>query len=130
VQPNEDQIVYAAYSIEDGETAGNALLLQKDRPTAIFCFSDEIALGCMHTLRKNNFRVPEDISIIGIDNIPFASYCAPTLTTISQPTEEIGTVCATLLLDLIDGKKSQKLRHILPHKLIVRECTDQIPDRE
>jgi len=126
LQVRERQIVYAAYTLEDGEKAGNTLLLQKNRPTAIFCFSDELAIGCMHALRQNGFRVPEDISVIGIDNIPIARYCAPTLTTISQPTEEIGTTCATLLLDLIDGKKPGKMRHILPHELLVRESTAQL----
>ena len=123
IKPDEDLIVYASYTLKDGETSGNTLLLRKSRPSAVFCFSDELALGCMHALRKNGFRVPEDISVIGIDNIPFASYCAPTLTTISQPAELIGSRCATLLLDLIDGKKPEQLRHILPHQLLVREST-------
>lgn len=123
LEVNEDQIIYAAYTLKDGEESGNALLLQKKRPTAIFCFSDELALGCMHSLRKNGFHVPGDISVIGIDNIPFARYCAPTLTTISQPATMIGSTCATMLLDLIDGKKPEKLRHILPHELLVREST-------
>jgi len=129
LQPDEDQIVYAAYTLEDGASAGNTLLLKKTRPSAIFCFSDELALGCMHTLRKNGFRVPEDISVIGIDNIPFARFCAPTLTTISQPTEVIGSTCATLLLDLIDGRRPEKMRHILPHELLVRESTGPLTKR-
>jgi len=129
LEPDEDQIVYATYTLEDGESAGNTLLLKKTRPTAIFCFSDELALGCMHTLRKNKFRVPEDMSVIGIDNIPFARFCAPTLTTISQPTEVIGSTCATLLLDLIDGRGPESMRHILPHELLVRESTGPLTKR-
>src|SRR5690606_8886289 len=90
---------------------------------AIFCFSDEIALGCMYTLRQHGFRVPADVSVIGVDNIPFAKYFAPPLTTVAQPVDEIGSTCANLLIDLLEGKPCEQWRHIVPHKLIVREST-------
>lgn len=122
----ESLIHYSSYSLEGGEDAARQILLQKNRPTAIFCFSDEIALGCMYTLRQSGFSVPDDISVIGFDNIPFAKYCSPPLTTIAQPTEDIGATCATLLLDLIEGKKLEKRRYILPHKLLVRESTRRL----
>jgi LacI family repressor for deo operon, udp, cdd, tsx, nupC, and nupG len=123
LQPDERLIVQGAYSLIAGERAAGQVLLQKRRPTAIFCFSDEIALGCMYTLRQNGFDVPGDISVIGFDDIPFARYCAPPLTTIAQPTVEIGATCAALLLDLIDGRTLTKAKHILPHRLVVREST-------
>lgn len=123
---NDRLIVYGDYTLLCGETATETLLLRKDRPTAIFCFSDEIALGCMYTLREHGFHVPNDISVIGFDNIPFARYFAPPLTTIAQPAQEIGTVCATLLLDLIDGKQPETLRHVLPHELLIRESTQRL----
>jgi LacI family repressor for deo operon, udp, cdd, tsx, nupC, and nupG len=77
----------------------------------------------MYSLRKQGFHVPDEVSVIGFDDIPFASYFAPTLTTVAQPAEQIGITCATLLLDLIDGHKPKKLRHILEHKLLVRQST-------
>jgi len=126
LKPNENLIVYSDYAVSGGEAAAESLLLQKNRPTAIFCFSDEIALGCMYALRQNGFNVPRDISVMGFDNIPFAKYFAPPLTTISQPTHEIGATCATILLDLIDGKKPEKLRNILPHELVIRESTKRL----
>lgn len=121
--PNECLIAYGDYSLGSGESEAEKLLLQRLRPTAIFCFSDEIALGCMYTLRQHGFQVPDDISVIGFDNIPFAKYCAPPLTTIAQPVDEIGGTCATLLLDLLDGKRPEQWRYTLPHELIVREST-------
>ena len=120
---NESLIEYANYTIQSGEKATKSLLLQKKRPSAIFCFSDEMALGCIYALRQHGFRVPDDISVIGFDNIPMAHYFSPPLTTVAQPTEDIGRVCATLLLDLIDGKKPDEFHCILPHKLIVRQST-------
>lgn len=126
LRANEDLIAYSDYSLHGGETAVETLLLQKNRPSAIFCFSDEIALGCMYALRRHNFSVPEDISVIGFDDIAIASYVSPPLTTIAQPTDKIGSACATILLDLIDGKKPEQLRNIFPHKLIVRESTRRL----
>jgi LacI family repressor for deo operon, udp, cdd, tsx, nupC, and nupG len=120
---NENLVVYGEYSAKCGETAARSLLLQKERPTAIFCFSDEIAMGCMYALRQHEFRIPEDVSIIGFDDIPFAKYLAPSLTTIAQPQDEIGAACASILLDLIDGKKPEHLTNVLPHRLVVRQST-------
>lgn len=123
---NERLVVYGEYSLQCGETSANALLMQRVRPTAIFCFSDEIALGAMYALREKGFRVPDDISVIGFDNIPFAKYFAPPLTTIAQPAEAIGATCATLLLDLIDGRRPEETRLILPHELLIRESTKAV----
>jgi LacI family repressor for deo operon, udp, cdd, tsx, nupC, and nupG len=123
---DERLVIYGDYSLKCGETATKTLLMQKIRPTAIFCFSDEIAMGCMYTLRQHGFRVPEDVSIIGFDDIPFAKYMAPSLTTVAQPQDEIGAACATMLLDLIDGRKPEKLHNILPHKLVVRDSTRKL----
>ena len=126
LEVKEQWLVYGEYSASCGENAADTLLVRKNRPTAIFCFSDEIAMGCMYSLRQHGFRVPDDISIIGFDDIPFAKYLAPSLTTVAQPQDEIGAVCATILLDLIDGKKPEKLHNILPHRLVVRESTRQL----
>jgi LacI family repressor for deo operon, udp, cdd, tsx, nupC, and nupG len=120
---NERWVLFSEYSLQGGVRAAEQLLQRKRRPTAVFCFSDEIAIGCIHTLRRNGFDVPGDISIIGIDDIPFARYAAPPLTTIAQPVGDIGATCAMLLLDLIEGQPIPQLRHILPHTLRVREST-------
>ena len=120
---NEKLIEFGTYTLDGGEQATKTLLMQKQRPTAIFCFSDEIALGCMYSLRRHGFLVPDDVSVIGFDNIPFAKYFAPPLTTIAQPAAEIGRLCASLLLDIIDGNEPESNTHILPHELLVREST-------
>jgi LacI family repressor for deo operon, udp, cdd, tsx, nupC, and nupG len=126
LEVREDWVIFGGYKADSGELAAQELQIQKERPTAIFCFSDEIALGCMHSLRQAGFAVPDDVSIIGFDDIPFARYFTPSLTTIAQPAEAIGRTCATLLLDLIDGKRPLNTRFVLPHKLIVRESTARL----
>lgn len=124
---NEKNIIKADYTVEDGEAAVKKLLILKTRPTAIFCFSDEIALGAMHSLQMHGFDVPSDISIIGFDDIKFAKYFSPALTTIAQPAELIGETCANLLMNLLDEKAPEKDRYILEHELIVRGSTGPAP---
>ena len=123
VPVNERMVITGDYTADSGEMGARELLVRKQRPTAIFCFSDEIALGCMHALQDAGFGIPQDISVIGFDDIPFARYFVPSLTTVAQPTEAIGRTCATLLFDLIDGKRPTKNRFILPHTLIARDST-------
>lgn len=123
---NEAWVIHGGYRADTGELAAQELQIQKERPTAIFCFSDEIALGCMHSLRQAGFSVPGDVSVIGFDDIPFAHYFTPSLTTVAQPTEAIGRSCATLLFDLIEGTRPKTTQFILPHTLIVRDSTRRI----
>ena len=87
---------------------------------------DETALGCIATLKEHGFSVPNDMSVLGFDDIRFARYLSPSLTTISQPVEDIGRKCIEILLDLIDGKPVENLKNTMPHKLIVRDSTAAI----
>lgn len=82
-----------------------------------------MAIGAMHRVKRDGLSVPDDISIIGFDDIEFASYVDPTLTTVAQPTEELGKVAFSVLLDLLDGRKPEQMDYILPTELIVREST-------
>jgi LacI family transcriptional regulator, repressor for deo operon, udp, cdd, tsx, nupC, and nupG len=123
---NSKYIALGDYTIQCGETGTRQLLVNKTRPTAIFCFCDETALGCISTLRTQGFEVPNDISVMGFDDIRFSRHFSPPLTTIAQPVEQIGEMCATLLLDLIDGKKPEKFENILPHRLVIRESTKRL----
>ena len=123
---NESWVVSGHYLPERGETAARRLMMQKDRPTAIFCFSDEMAIGCLHALKEQGFSVPSDVSLVGFDGIPFARYASPPLTTIVQPTEAIGAHCARVLLDLVEGRQPETQTTYLPHELLVRESTSPL----
>ncbi len=115
------------YTIESGQKLAHDILKLKHRPTAIFCMCDESAIGCMHTLKENGVRVPQDIAVAGFDDIRFAQFSTPTLTTIAQPVEEIGRRCSELLIDIIENKSIKEKRVVLPHKLVIREST-RIPN--
>ena len=127
LEVDESLIMYGEYRADVGEIAGADLAARTEPPTAIFCFSDEIALGCLAGLQSAGKSVPDDISVIGFDDIPFARYLVPSLTTVAQPSEAIGRTCATLLFNLIDGVRPDNNRFVLPHTLIVRSSTAPPP---
>lgn len=95
----------------------------KSRPTAVFCSDDYMAIGLMEQLKLRGMRVPEDVSVIGFDDIELASYVKPALTTISQPMYQIGKRSAELLFDLINGTKKPPVYELLDVKLVVRDST-------
>lgn len=125
----ERQVMHGEYTVESGQENTNQLLLRRDRPSAIFCFSDEIALGCYSSLQEHGFRVPVDMSVMGFDDIRYARHFSPPLTTVAQPVEAIGTYCVDLLLKVMNGEELEKTRYILPHELVVRGSTRPFNNR-
>lgn len=96
-------VVPGDFSVESGYAAAKQLLGQANRPTAAFCFSDQMALGMLAACRDMGIRVPEDFSIVGFDDLASSRYLNPPLTTISQPMREIGVRAVKLLLAIIEG---------------------------
>lgn len=95
------------------------------RPSAIFCHSDEMAIGALKAARELDISVPDELSIIGFDDIDFSEYCEPELTTISQPRNEIGQTAMHLMLDIL-GNKRVPLQQTLSTQLIVRGSTARL----
>lgn len=98
-----------------------------ERPTAIFCFNDNMALGTLRTLQRYGISVPHDISVIGFDDVPNASTVSPALTTMRQPIHEIGEHAANLLLAQINGTTESEQNKLLPAEIIVRASTGVPP---
>lgn len=94
--------------------------LLSHRPNAVFAASDMMAIGAMRALREAGLRVPEDVAIIGFDDLPQAARVEPSLTTVRQPTYRLGTTAVDSLLDLIDHPDSSPRRIVLPTELVVR----------
>lgn len=126
---NEKYIITGDYGPESGIKAMEKLLKLRDRPTAVFCFSDDMAIGAMCTLRENKYRIPEDMSVIGFDDITYAKLVSPKLTTIHQPLEEIGRTCMRMLLEQLKGKKPAQRCIELDFALIVRQSTGPVKAR-
>lgn len=106
-------------SEEEGRTAAEYFLKSEPRPTAILAASDRLALGVMEVARRHQLRIPEDLAVVGFDDIPAAKMSAPQLTTVHQPLEEKGRVAVAALL-----KDKAPPRLILSTKLMVRQSSD------
>ena len=98
-----------------------------ERPTALLAAYDEVALGAIHTFTRSGIRVPEDISIIGINDIPSASYASVPLTTIRTYAAEINSLGVKLLLDRIKDPERHIPQQVLVRcELIIRDTTARI----
>lgn len=113
------------YTIQYGLEKGMNIFKSKNRPTAVLCISDMIAIGAIQAAEECGLRVPEDISIMGFDDIPIASAYRPGLATVRQPVYDLGIKAADMLLQQIREKGSYKKEaKILPHEIIMRgSCT-------
>ncbi len=120
-------VVNGDFSIESGIAGAARLLAQERPPTAIFCFNDEMAIGVLDYAHRTGKAVPECLSVIGFDDIRFARYVRPALTTISQPMLDIGRETVRLLLGILQGKLTKPVSVTLPHKLEIRASTGAPP---
>ena len=120
---HELAIVHGDFSIEAGAAAVARLLDRREPPTAVFCFSDEMAMGAIEQARGRGLRVPRDLSVVGFDDIRFARHMDPPLTTIAQPMREIGEGTVRMLVDILAGRSIAPLSVTLPHALVVRAST-------
>jgi len=111
------------FSIESGLSQTLALLESAPRPTAVFCFSDEMAMGALEAFRRHGLRCPDDVSLIGFDDIRYAQHLDPPLTTVSQPMDRIGHEVVRLLLDVLSGEATTVRNVTLPHQLVLRSST-------
>ncbi len=91
------------------------------RPTALFCCNDYIALGALRGLKELGLRVPQDVSVVGFDDVPLAAATQPSLTTVRQPLRRIGTRAAEILLSQIQEGAANARREVLPTKLMLRD---------
>ena len=108
------------FSVEEGKQAMEKLLQLASPPTAVFVAGDQMAIGAIEAVHEHGLRVPEDISIIGYDDIEMIKYITPKLTTIRQDTDEIGEAAAELLIEQMTAKERRTERRVIPVRLIER----------
>ncbi|MCR2804227.1 LacI family DNA-binding transcriptional regulator [Paenibacillus soyae] len=117
-----ERVLYGDFSMASGERLMNRILSNEDRPTAVFCVNDFTAVGALKAAMKAGIGVPDDISIIGFDDIPLASAIYPELTTVKQQMDILGATAVQVLHKLIMKENVKKLTVIEP-ELVVREST-------
>ncbi len=121
ISVREDWIEFAAgYTLEAGLDASEKLLARSDRPRAIMCANDLIAIGVLEAARDNKLTVPDDVAIIGFDDIPTAKHVSPRLTTIINPATLVGYACAEALMHRMEHPEAPFEHTSLPTHLVVR----------
>lgn len=117
--PHDEALVrYGNYSAASGFEAMRSLL--KEKPSAVFAGNDTIAFGAMAAVHQAGLRVPEDVAVVGFDDIPLAEFAAPPLTTVRTPALEQGRFAGEMLIRLVRGEEVAERRIVLPSELVVR----------
>lgn len=119
--PVLDELVYQGdFYHESGFHGANVLFELAEPPTAVFASSDQMALGVIEGLRRRGLRVPDDVSVVGFDDLPVVRWSSPPLTTVRQPLHEMGTLAARTVLRCMRGEEIESPRLELATELIVR----------
>jgi LacI family transcriptional regulator len=121
VLPVPELVVESDFSIESGEEAAGVLLDLPERPTAIFGFNDNVAIGVLRAAAEHGLAVPDDLSVVGFDDSEQAGLVTPALTTVRQPLAEMGRMAVSLLLRLLDHQRVEAMSIELATRLVVRE---------
>ncbi|MCR2821196.1 LacI family DNA-binding transcriptional regulator [Lederbergia panacisoli] len=125
ISSREEEVSEMNYEFNNGILMTRELLTCSELPTAIFAGNDMTAFGVMNELNAQNIKVPEQISVVGFDNIEFSKMVSPTLTTIQQPDYEMGRIACNTLLDQLDGVNTQNIDIILQPRIIERNSTKE-----
>jgi LacI family transcriptional regulator len=121
------EVEAAEPEIAPGREAAEYLLGLPEPPTAIFAFNDNIAIGAVQAARARGLRLPEDLSIVGFDDVEHATIVTPALTTVRQPLAEMGRTAVSLLMRLLERQRFETLHVELATRLVVRDSTAPPP---
>ncbi len=119
---DESLVVAPGEGAINGELAAFRLLARRPAPTALFCYDDMTAVGALRAVRALNLWVPQDVAVVGFDDIPLAAYLDPPLTTVRQPMYEMGRQAMTMLLDLLAGETPPRVVS-MPGELVIRSSS-------
>lgn len=127
IEAEESLIVPAGLFLEDGAAAAMKILAMEERPDGLFAITDPVAIGAMKTLRKRGVRIPEEIAVVGFSESPMAAIVEPELTSVEQPTFEIGAAAARILLEwLHEGAMPRRSRKVvIDASLNIRESSQR-----
>jgi LacI family transcriptional regulator, galactose operon repressor len=128
ILPDPALEVEAIPEFEPGRKAAETLLDLADPPTAILAFNDNIAIGAIQAARARGVRVPEELSVVGFDDVEYATIVTPALTTVRQPLAEMGRTAVSLLGRLLEDQRIEALHVELATRLVVRDSTAPPPN--
>ena len=122
---NPNLVVFGGFHEQNGSESMEILMELQNPPDAVFAVNDPVAIGAYETIQSYNLKVPDDVAVIGFSNNPVSVLVNPPLTTIEQPSYEMGRIAAGILIDeLMDKNTKQNLRNeVIDTKLIIRDST-------
>ncbi len=127
IKPDDNIIVSGGFNYKDGSEAMKKLLERKIDLTAVLAFNDTAAVGAIRTINDCGLKVPEDISIVGFDDIELCSFITPRLTTVHFPKHKMAEIAVNLLLKKIfDHTIKKSVKKVLPLRLVIRESTSEV----
>ena len=124
---DEQYVIEGDFTLGSGQDSAQQIMRRPKPPTAIFCMSDQMAMGAIQALQAQGIKIPQQMSIVGFDNIPYAEFWHPSITTVSQPADEIGKRAVDMLVAMIEGQELTLESKILPTQLIVRDSSGAAP---
>jgi len=124
--PVDENLIFPGYFTREYGYIGMKALL-KHKPDAVFAAGDTTAQGALQAIQEAGLRVPDDIALVGFDDLDVATQTVPKLTTIRQPVQQKGSVAASLLIDMVDGQANGPQRVLLPTELVIRQSCGAIP---
>jgi LacI family transcriptional regulator len=120
----DSELVYlSSMKVKSGYEGIQKFLKQNKKFKGVVCASDDIAMGAINALRDNKLSIPEDVSVVGFNDNYAASIFYPKITTISQPTYDMGSVAMRMLIKLLNKKELEEPHYVLEHQLVEREST-------
>ncbi|MFZ6772039.1 LacI family DNA-binding transcriptional regulator [Undibacterium sp. SXout7W] len=125
---NPAYLIHSDFTSQGGFNAFQALLALEHRPSAIFASNDLMAIGGLCAANQANVKVPQELSVVGYDDIALASFSTPPLTTIAQPKHDIGRMTAQILVNRITHPDAPLRREMLTSRLVIRESSSAAPD--
>jgi len=122
----EEEFEKGMYEFESGKKMAQKFLKIKNRPTAIFAINDMTAMGIIQELAANKISVPDEVSVVGFDNIQFSSVITPPLTTINQPAFETGRQSCRMLMDMLENSSQTSMTVTMEPELIIRNSVKNL----
>ncbi len=124
------RVIEGTNDVAGGEKAVQTMLSAPGFPTAILCSNDLTAMGAIRVLTKSGLRVPEDVSVVGADDIPFAALIQPSLTTVKMPRARLGRLALEMLLEIMNDEEGHARSVVLETELVIRESTGIAPGKK
>jgi LacI family transcriptional regulator len=120
----DSELVYlSSMKVKSGYEGIQKFIKQSKKFKGVVCASDDIAMGAINALRDNKLKIPKDVSVVGFNDNFAASIFYPKITTISQPTYDMGSVAMRMLIKLLNKKELEEPHYVLEHQLVEREST-------